>query len=180
MLYIGAMAYAGTVVYSLTEVPILGGSYDIDFMYTDVLADLHTPPVIYDDAWAVMDVINEELGPPNNKYYFDNPNTPTVDYKYEYMLPLGDQWPEEPANVFGYQCGVSVSDGIDGPWHVRTNTAGTYLFPRRWDDDAANWNLIYPTLDVYPHSSTVPLPGALWLLGSGLIGIVGIRKKFKT
>jgi hypothetical protein len=25
----------------------------------------------------------------------------------------------------------------------------------------------------------VPIPGALWLLGSGLIGIVGIRKKFK-
>jgi hypothetical protein len=25
----------------------------------------------------------------------------------------------------------------------------------------------------------VPIPGALWLLGSGFIGIVGIRKKFK-
>lgn len=25
----------------------------------------------------------------------------------------------------------------------------------------------------------VPIPGAVWLLGSGLIGIVGIRKKFK-
>jgi len=28
--------------------------------------------------------------------------------------------------------------------------------------------------------SSVPIPGAVWLLGSGLIGIVGIRKKFKT
>lgn len=27
--------------------------------------------------------------------------------------------------------------------------------------------------------SPVPLPGAIWLLGSGLIGIVGIRRKFK-
>ena len=26
----------------------------------------------------------------------------------------------------------------------------------------------------------VPVPGAIWLLGSGLIGIVGIRKKFKN
>ena len=25
----------------------------------------------------------------------------------------------------------------------------------------------------------VPIPGAVWLLGSGLIGIVGVRKKFK-
>jgi hypothetical protein len=28
-------------------------------------------------------------------------------------------------------------------------------------------------------SSAVPIPGAVWLLGSGLIGIVGIRRKFK-
>ena len=27
--------------------------------------------------------------------------------------------------------------------------------------------------------SPVPIPGAAWLLGSGLIGLVGIRKKFK-
>jgi hypothetical protein len=27
--------------------------------------------------------------------------------------------------------------------------------------------------------STVPIPGAVWLLGSGLVGLVGLRKKFK-
>lgn len=27
---------------------------------------------------------------------------------------------------------------------------------------------------------TVPIPGAVWLLGSGLIGIVGIRRKLKN
>ena len=27
--------------------------------------------------------------------------------------------------------------------------------------------------------STVPIPGAVWLLGSGLIGLVGFRKKLK-
>jgi hypothetical protein len=27
--------------------------------------------------------------------------------------------------------------------------------------------------------ATVPIPGAIWLLGSGLIGIVGIRRKLK-
>jgi len=26
----------------------------------------------------------------------------------------------------------------------------------------------------------IPIPGAVWLLGSGLIGIVGIRRKFKN
>ena len=27
--------------------------------------------------------------------------------------------------------------------------------------------------------SSIPIPGAVWLLGSGLIGIVGIRRKYK-
>jgi len=29
------------------------------------------------------------------------------------------------------------------------------------------------------NAAVVPIPGAVWLLGSGLIGIVGIRRKFK-
>ena len=28
-------------------------------------------------------------------------------------------------------------------------------------------------------TSSVPIPGAVWLLGSGLIGIIGIKRKFK-
>jgi hypothetical protein len=31
----------------------------------------------------------------------------------------------------------------------------------------------------YAKFSQVPIPGAIWLLGTGLIGIVGIRRKFK-
>lgn len=29
------------------------------------------------------------------------------------------------------------------------------------------------------NNSPVPIPGAIWLLGSGLVGLVGFRKKFK-
>lgn len=39
----------------------------------------------------------------------------------------------------------------------------------------------YFGIAVHPGSvSGVPIPGALWLFGSGLIGIVGIRRKFKN
>ena len=33
---------------------------------------------------------------------------------------------------------------------------------------------------VYAKVSSVPIPGAIWLFGSGLIGIVGIRRKLKN
>lgn len=33
---------------------------------------------------------------------------------------------------------------------------------------------------LYYNYSPVPIPGAVWLLGSGLIGLVGIRRKFMT
>ncbi len=32
---------------------------------------------------------------------------------------------------------------------------------------------------VYGTATTVPIPGAVWLLGSGLIGLLGIRKKVR-
>lgn len=32
---------------------------------------------------------------------------------------------------------------------------------------------------IYQHGSEVPIPGAVWLLGSGLLGLIGVRRKLK-
>jgi hypothetical protein len=40
-----------------------------------------------------------------------------------------------------------------------------------------DWNYYDPYLFI--DYSEVPLPGAVWLLGSGLIGLVGVRRRFK-
>ena len=39
----------------------------------------------------------------------------------------------------------------------------------------SGWNVDNIVLEANP----VPIPGAVWLLGSGLIAMVGIRRKFK-
>ena len=44
-----------------------------------------------------------------------------------------------------------------------------------WIDGNANASLTLSNINV----EMVPIPGAIWLLSSGLIGIVGIRRKFK-
>jgi hypothetical protein len=40
--------------------------------------------------------------------------------------------------------------------------------------------LVAPDMEtLYARFSPVPIPGALWLLGSGLIGLIGLKRKFK-
>lgn len=41
-----------------------------------------------------------------------------------------------------------------------------------------NWGQI-PNSPGLWNKTIIPIPGAVWLLGSGLIGIVGVRRKFK-
>jgi len=51
-----------------------------------------------------------------------------------------------------------------------------------WDKYAAlgQWTKNYHATNTGAWvTSNAPLPGAVWLLGSGLIGIVGIRRKIK-
>jgi hypothetical protein len=40
-------------------------------------------------------------------------------------------------------------------------------------------SLIDGTITIHYDYTAVPIPGAVWLLGSGLIGIVGLRRRFK-
>ena len=59
-------------------------------------------------------------------------------------------------------------------FHVDTATTGKIVFDHQGSD---NCGIIID--DVSLTSSQVPIPAAIWLLGSGLIGLVGLRRKFK-
>lgn len=61
---------------------------------------------------------------------------------------------------------------------------GTYAWSTALElpDYRTNEGLTLTTDDfiIRPNGCNVPIPGAVWLLGSGLIGLVGIRKKFRS
>jgi hypothetical protein len=61
------------------------------------------------------------------------------------------------------------------------NTDLAWRFDFNNGDQSDNDKIDYPRgLPVRPGEITVvPIPGAVWLLGSGLIALVGLRKKFK-
>lgn len=69
---------------------------------------------------------------------------------------------------------------LEGSWDA---TMSGYYFM----DNPSPVNTLYynPVMDgntveaTFTGSKVVPIPGALWLLGSGFIGVLGFRKKFK-
>lgn len=59
------------------------------------------------------------------------------------------------------------------------SSAGNYAIA--WEDMLSpSWDQDFNDLVVEVTVAPIPIPGAVWLLGSGLIGIVGIRRKLRT
>ena len=90
----------------------------------------------------------------------------------------------EAGNLYGI---VLSNDLIPG---LSTSQLGTDV---QWDDnlyaDGALWSNRFGSWNYWPYGDPntdmrfetymdpVPIPGALWLLGSGLVGLIGIRRK---
>lgn len=67
-----------------------------------------------------------------------------------------------------------ISSSPNGITRSRNNYEdGTYIF--RGELQTGGYDLQFRTY--YDDTATVPVPAAVWLLGSGLLGLIGIRRK---
>ena len=72
----------------------------------------------------------------------------------------------------GYQCSAAMAWVIDSGYTFLAEG----LYKVEWSNLACNpESASIVQIDAIP--SNVPIPGAVWLLGSGLLGLVGIRRK---
>jgi len=76
---------------------------------------------------------------------------------------------------------------FDSEWHMNTGLMDTELLVDG-KYEGINAIMFYGELPAYANgqlnipfaSAPVPIPGAVWLLGSGLLGLVGMRRRIKT
>jgi len=102
-----------------------------------------------------------------------------------------DDWPiniDENGETVDYDT-VWTGTGTDGAAYFSNYLGATnnvhYGDPSTYD--GPDWissgttarTISMPLYAISAVQTVVPIPGAVWLLGSGLIGIVGIRRKFK-
>jgi hypothetical protein len=60
-----------------------------------------------------------------------------------------------------------------------TATGVTNHYTPENPDDSWGGAITYATLTLTPNSPPVPIPGAVWLFGSGLLGLLGIRRRVR-
>ena len=94
----------------------------------------------------------------------------------------------DPGNTSGTVAVKSEGSGFKGYMAVKAAKGfNLYYFngsepidtPYDWDTNGLNPDHSSPGVShISFYSSTVPIPAAAWLLGSGLIGLIGARRKF--
>jgi len=102
------------------------------------------------EAYFKLDTNNHDSGEIINIFYFDDSTNETFSY----------------GSYSGNEISVNLVKALinDGNLSVKITVTGGSV------------EIQYPTLIL--STRAIPIPGAVWLLGSGLIGIVGIRRKF--
>lgn len=103
------------------------------------------------EAYLKLDTNDHDSGEIINIFYYDDSTNETFSY----------------GSYSGNEISVNLAKGLvnDGNLSIQITVTGGSV------------EIQYPSLIL--STSAIPIPSAVWLLGSGLIGIVGIRRKFK-
>jgi hypothetical protein len=167
-------AHAATVVTDqngLRATAILGldlgdlfGQYNVTFIADQAGSDrVYGDPPTFDintqtGALFLIDAVNAELNSVGG------------------ILGIGDA--EDPTNSrdnsywIGWPCFV----GCDEPGDISIFSGENINF---WDQGQFEASNLDALNNIYAKFAPVPVPAAVWLFGSGLIGLVAVRKRFK-
>jgi hypothetical protein len=105
----------------------------------------------------------------SDNYYYNS--FPNFVGRYEYGIALYDR--DAPLQLFNSYEINNLTLALDKITH-----ATGFLTSRHWDQNGDIDDGYYMTFDIDRVSfSPVPLPPAIWLFGSGLLGLIGVAKR---
>jgi hypothetical protein len=70
---------------------------------------------------------------------------------------------------------VASQSNSDLVWYMSSDTTGTTVRSNGTWETYSN-SAYEPAFKIVGETTPVPIPAAVWLLGSGLIGLIGIRR----
>ena len=166
--------------------------------------------VVRVDWWGSESFIFDSMPEWELTFYNDGPGSPSFPYISQHMIPFAPPVPDVVPGIFMYSAewqpqDVFINAGIPywfsvanfGPdWMWATPVPGPVPDVGLSPDFArvslgppgpgVPWvfapepNYAFRVWVEVEETSPVPIPGAIYLLGSGLLGLVGIRKKMKS
>lgn len=140
-------------------------------------------------TWDVKNYPLSETTGPLNVFYYTNPQgtSPYTSTYFPYANPMGFI---ATLDIDGKTYDSNLTDGL---WSVAADMAGKEydynsgawynkvsadFSGAEWLSTELNsWGLGSSSMTVSFNLAPTPIPGAVWLLGSGLVGLVGIRRK---
>lgn len=175
------VTYEGTTATGILGLDILGTTYNVTFINNGTTYDefvstygqtFNTQGDARDAIAAINAELNAELTVPNSvgdSFGFDN----------EYYIPYYAATDDVRAARSFIDINGTYALMPDDMWNLFDSDVNSIANPAgRWNGD---WDVDRDTDPNIPwaHFTPVPVPAAVWLLGSGLLGIVGLRKKIQ-
>lgn len=171
--------HGDVLVYSIDGLMIDGQAYNVEFKEDDYSTLWPVdPPLFYGDrskalaaGEGISNAIRQQIGIifPYDIYIIDDADRPkdyaSLSYDIPYLVTTED--PVRALHYLSNLYGPPYWPPVDGQYILYNDG--------RWTD----YNTYPLNYDVmYAKFTSVPIPSAAWLVCSGLIGIVGLKKKF--
>ena len=138
-------------------------------------ASLSSPQTFFFAYWTAKDITTYAPGT-----YTWNFSDASGSYTYTFTVGAG-----QVGATMLFDWSVNSNIGVVNVWDVTSDGANNYYVSTDWDGDgilggkmingpfagfSANFNMVEP----------VPIPAAVWLFGSGLVGLVGVARRKKV
>ena len=156
--------------------PYFVSNYSAQDLYAIIFPHNSTISAYTDNGWNAEIVTRAEWE--SDSFIFTDPNgwTPPAPSSIDWDIAFPAPFPEGHSQVVAYWLGAESASPI---------LAGETGFSGFWTDVIPDGEWPGIGLDVNGNSirmgvSSIPLPPALWLFGSGLLGLIGIARRKKT